>query len=141
MSFNSEEELNLLDNLNKLNELIKIGKYYSNKNIEHVKNDIHGIHGIRLNFDTDLQYKLHSYFSKGNRGYSKSELSYILIGTIVGEVYLRGGELGSEHGYGSVTAAQSIIKVIGKESPLRALAMKRWAKKFGFVNHWFYGSV
>ena len=109
MSFNENE---LITN-EEMNELIKIGKYYSNKNIEYIKNNIKN---INLNFNGEIQYKLHDFSSNSSRGYSKSDLSYILIGTIVGEVYLRDGKSGCQWGYGSVTATQTIIKVLEREA-------------------------
>lgn len=119
-----------------INELIKIGKQYSNTDIDYIKNNIQD---IELNFDQSTQSNIHSYFSiihqKFNRGvYSKSDISYILIGTIVGEVYLRGG---IEFGYGSVTATRGLIRILEKEAPLRAKVIKKWAHRFGFVNDFF----
>lgn len=127
-----EDELVLND---EINELIKIGKNYSNKNIEYIKTHIKD---IKLNFNESIQYDLHTYFREDRRGYSKSDLSYIIIGVIVGEAYLRNGEQGSENGYGSVTATQNIIRILEREDPLRAKVMKRWAQQFGFINSLFY---
>ena len=130
MSFDDEKDELIMDD--EINELIKIGKLYSSKNVEYIKNNIKD---MKLNFDSKIQYNLLFYFFDNNRGYNKSDLSYLLMGIIVGEVYLMDGHT---VGFGSVTASQRIIRILEKENPLRALIMKRWAHQFGFTNSWFY---
>ncbi len=127
-SYDNDNELITDD---QINELIKIGRFYSNKNIKYIQDNIKN---IKLSFDQKIQYNLHSYFYDNRKGYNKSDLSYILIGVIVGEIYLREGD---SFGYGSVTATQKIIRILEEEAPLRAVVMKKWAYGFGFVNHWF----
>lgn len=118
-----------------MNELIKIGELYSDKSVDYIKKNIKD---IKLNFDGKIQYNLHNFFLNSSRGYNKRELTYILIGAAVGEVYLRRGEVGSENGFGSVSSTQKIISILEKEEPLRAKTMKKWAKQFGFKQNWIY---
>lgn len=119
-----------------INELIKIGKKYSKIDVAYIENNIQD---IELNFYRSTQSNmcrhnpiLHKKFKMGI--YSKSDISYILIGTIVGEVYLMKG---SHSGYGSVTATHGLIYMLRKEAPLRAKVMRKWAARFGFVNQFF----
>lgn len=132
MDFNDTDSKLLMKN--NIDELIKIGKYYSDSKVEDIKNNIEN---IKLDFDRRTQHKLHSYFRHSSHGYSKSDLSYIFIGIVVGEVYLMDG---GDSGYGSVTSTTQVYNILKKEYPLRSKVMKKWSSCFGFRNTYFYRS-
>ncbi len=133
MSFNNPEGELITDR--EINELIKIGKLYSDKDIDYLQKNIDN---LNLKFDGATQRNLHYYFENTDRGYTKSELSYIFIGIVIGEIVLRGGEELSGWGFGSVTATTKVHRQIRNKYPLRAELMKRWSKQFGFINDYFY---
>ncbi len=66
--------------------------------------------------------------------FSTDEISTILKGAIISEVYANHG---NSIGYGSVTSTQNIISKLIKIDPVIAYNMLVWAKNFGFSNYRF----
>lgn len=110
-----------------IKKVIQIGKEYSWLTINNVMTK-------KINYTENISYQVYNYFKRGPHNYNAEELSDILKGVIVGEIYIRNGY---HFGLGSVSASIPVIFALESIDCDQAELMIKWAKYFGFNNTYF----
>jgi len=114
-----------------IEKTMNIGNEYSEWNIEDVRNNLEK---MNIDFNSKMQHFLYNHFRDNPRNYSAEELSLLIKGVIIGEVYLMSG---GEQGFGSVTATSTIGPALGLINENLAKEIDKWADSFGFKNYMY----